>query len=102
MVPIGLKVLRMVGLDVHKYGNDLRMQTQDICLNTTGDGVAFGDRRGLRDLQVEIDLEPIAQATGPESMESLGARGGQDVLTQITQDVGGRSGIQEVFATPFE
>ena len=76
MVPIGLQVLRMVGLDVHKYGNDLRMQTQDIRLNTTRDGVAFGDRRGLRDLQVEIDLEPIAQTTRPESMESLGARGG--------------------------
>lgn len=76
MVSIGLKVLWVVGLDVHEYGNDLWMQTQDISLNPTSDGVTFGDRRGLGDLQMEIDLKAIAQTTSPESMKTLGARGG--------------------------
>ncbi len=102
MVPIGLKVLRLVGLDVHQNGDDLRMRTQDISLNTTSDGVAFGDRRGLRDLQMKIDLKAVTQATGPESMETLGTRGSQDVFTEVTQDGLFGRGINEVHAGALE
>ena len=102
MVSIGLKVLWVVGLDVHEYGNDLWMQTQDISLNPTSDGVTFGDRRGLGDLQMEIDLKAIAQTTSPESMETLRPWGGQDVLTEVLKHRLFGRGINEVQAGALE
>ena len=102
MVSIGLKVLWVVGLDVHEHGNDLRMRTQDISLNPTSDGVTFGDRRGLGDLQMEIDLKPITQAAGTESVETLRPWGGQDVLTEVLKHRLFGRGINEVQAGALE
>ena len=61
-----------------------------------GDGGAFGD------LQMEIDLEAVAQTTGTEGVETFGTRGSEDVLAEVMQHVGGRSGIEEILAGALE
>lgn len=101
-MPVLLTVLRGVRLDMHQHRDYFRMRTQDVRLNSTRDGMPFGDGGAFGDLQMEIDLETVAQTAGTESMETLGSGSGQDVLAEIMQHVRGRSGIEEVFAGALE
>ena len=101
-MPVLLTVLRGVRLDMHQHRNNLWMRTEDVGLDPARDGMAFGDRGAFGDLQVEIDLEAVAQPAGAESMEALGSRRGEDVLAEVVQHVRGRSGIEQVFAGAFE
>ena len=91
-------MLRGVRLDMDQHRHHLGVGLQDVGLDPACDGMPFGHRRGLGHLQVEIDLEAVAQATGPEGVKTLGPGGRQNMLTKVAKDVGGRGGIEQILA----
>ena len=91
-------MLRGVRFDMDQHRHHLGVGLQDVSLDPTRDRMPFGHRRGLGHLQVEIDLEAVAQAPGPERMKSVGTGGRQNMLTKVAKDVGGRGGIEQILA----
>ena len=102
MVAVLLTMLGLVRLHMHQHRDHLGVEAEDIGLHLPRDGMPLGHGGGLRHLQVEVDLEAVAEPTCAESVEALGAGHGQDVLTEVVEHMRGRGGVDEVLARDLE
>ncbi len=99
---IGPKVARLIGLNVNKNRNHLGMGCADFCLNPTSDGVAITYGASGVDLKMEIDLEPVTEATSTKSVEASHSWYRQDVLREVLEHGLSWCTIQEVVHRTFE